>query len=160
MRNHTSFLPIIVSLIVAACALACTDEAVRDNKKPPLNDKKVPDKKNPDDKKTPEPLAEEYRKEGFISPDLFRVVIVQPADSSDTPRDVQRTAENRAFMSLQNYLRTRNIAVKTETRSAILTLIKNNGSGRFVDGGRTRKVYLFDIKKDNLRYSIDNIESR
>lgn len=118
----------------------------------PLMNCKTSSDSNTDENGT---LNKEFKKEGFINNNEFRIVIVVPAESDEDISSIEKTAKHRAFMSFQKFLRSQNRVVKQSIRAKILNLI--NQHGRLSEDkaqSKTRKVYFFEVKKDNLKHYI------
>lgn len=107
-------------------------------------------------------LVRDYVKEGFISRDTFRIVIIQPRESDDGAESIEKSARQRAFVSLQKYLSSRNMTINKNTRAKLINLTEACGSLRlFEEKCDTRKkVYLFEIKKANLKQYVDTIAEK
>ncbi len=103
----------------------------------------------------------EYIKEGFITKDLYRIIIVEPKDEIDYPKtSIEKTAKRRAFVSLQKYLSANNILPDKNINANLLNLIGEYGTIKEAPGkSKTRKVHLFEIKKSNLKQSLDNLST-
>ena len=125
--------------------------------------KQVKDEKTTNNNETgkEKELPKEYRKEGFISKSLFRIIIVEPRESCPGIEEIEKTAKRRAFMSLQKYLASRNKTINQNTRAKLLNLINQNGkiSKPDYDGG-SRELFIFEIKKDNLIYDVNQAAAR
>lgn len=105
-------------------------------------------------------LVREYLKEGFISEDVFRVVIVIPQGSNDDITSIEKRAKQRALMSLQKYLTSQNMTVDQKTRTKLLHLTKGGTLTKRDDTCETRQVYLFQINRRNLKHHVDSIPLR
>jgi len=104
-------------------------------------------------------LMEEYKKEGFVSNGIFRVVIVEPRES--TGRDggkITDEAKKRAYLSLKRYLMSENRIVTANVDASLLNLVESEGTLTAIeDNSRTRTVYFYDIKKNNVRGYVDGL---
>ncbi len=101
----------------------------------------------------------EYEKEGFITKDLFRVVIVEPRGGKEPDsKEIRKTAERRALSSMEHYLVENGIMDDRNAKAVILNLIGDHGKLKEapLESG-TRTVYLFDIEKPDLKQQIDNL---
>ena len=103
--------------------------------------------------------AGEYDREGFITPDLYRVVIVKPRDSANISlKYVKRSAKSRALISLQKYIVSNNGTISQNTRAVLLNLINDHGKlNEEISRYKSRNVYHFDIKKPALKSTMDNL---
>ena len=100
----------------------------------------------------------EYQKEGFISPDRYRVIVVVPAGYDTTPSLIEKMAQQRAVLSLRKYLMSRDIPVNRNAQAYILNVVENHGIlKKHETSGSTRYCFFFDIRKDNLKHSLDHI---
>ena len=109
-----------------------------------------------------EKMLLEYQKEGFISPDRYRVIIVVPAEERcDDLNEMRRKARQRAVLSLRKYLMSQDIPVTRNAQAYILNVVNNHGSLiRHQSSSSSRYCFFFDIKKDNLKYNLDHIEKQ
>ena len=92
----------------------------------------------------------EFEKEGFISADLYRIVIVEPEGGAEISA-TEKTARMRALSSLQKYLQSNDMVVDQNVTARLLALIDESGRLRTStasDGGRC--VYYFDIERPRL----------
>ena len=107
-------------------------------------------------------IEKKYLAEGFISGDLFRVVIVAPKDSSAAELDViMKKAKNRARVSLEQILAEENIPSDRNMKAEILNLIEQNGQLARKDIEHKRfNVYYFDVTKKNMKNYLKNISSQ
>ncbi len=101
----------------------------------------------------------EYDKEGFISPDLYRIVIVKPKGSGNSSiAYVKRSAKRRALVSLQKYIASNNGIISQNTKAKLLNLIDEYGELSKEDTVyESRYVYHFDIRKPDLKRAIDDL---
>lgn len=144
-------LPLLLAAILALAPTSCKKE-VRIGK--PVTDK--------DNCPVNPPLLQEFMKEGFISGDTYRIVVVSPKDGvCDSPKEIENIARKRALASLQKYLMEKRNAAGHNINAEILNLI--NHSGTLVDTRakcETREVYHFDIRRNNIRQYIDGLPDR
>ncbi len=103
-----------------------------------------------------------YQKEGFISRDLFRVVIVADKNTGHNDFDsIKDTARKRSLATLQKYIQTNQRTLTQNTRAELLNLIDT--SGKLIqrdDISKRNKVFFFDIEKSDIRRYIDSISAR
>lgn len=121
-------------------------------------------KKEPEVIKHGEPdtaLKEEYKREGFISSGVFRVVIVEPkeAGSEDSFSRIGSTARKRAYLSLKKYLLSGDRIITPNVDASLLNLVEREGKLTLAeeDKALTRNVYLYEIKKSDLKGYIDGL---
>ncbi|HOS40114.1 MAG TPA: hypothetical protein PLG31_10295 [Spirochaetota bacterium] len=106
-------------------------------------------------------LPAEYQREGFISKDLYRIVIVSPADECPDMGYVEKNARQRAFMSLQKHLESRNKIVDQNTRARLLNLINEKGTVKNLEcRDEKRKAFVFEIEMKNLGQYLDGLAGR
>lgn len=92
----------------------------------------------------------EFEKEGFISADLYRIVIVEPEGGAGIAA-AEKTARMRALSSLQKYLQSKDMVVDQNVTARLLALIDESGRlGRSTSNGGGRCVYYFDIERPRL----------
>ena len=92
----------------------------------------------------------EFEKEGFISADLYRIVIVEPEGGAEITA-AEKTARMRALSSLQKYLQSKDMVVDQNVTARLLALIDESGRlGRSTSNGGGRCVYYFDIERPRL----------
>lgn len=92
----------------------------------------------------------EFEKEGFISVDVYRVVIVEPESVFDATA-ATKTARMRALSSLQKFLQSRDMVVDQNVTARLLALIDESGRlGESSVNGGGRCVYYFDITRPRL----------
>jgi len=106
-------------------------------------------------------LLKRYLREGFVSKNKFRVIIISPKGYDESLSDIKDKAEKRAQTSLTRYLQMKNRNVSYNTRAQILTIIRNNGSLykkniKYKKG----KIYYFDITKKRIKSFLYGISSR
>ncbi len=105
-----------------------------------------------------EVLEEQFRKEGFIAPNTFRVVIIEPAETAGSDNYALETAKKRAYLMLKKHLLSDNRIVTSNVDAAILGIVERDGSLRKVeDAKKTRNVYFFDIKKEGIKQHIESL---
>lgn len=148
IRLITALAMLLPCALIAMTAISCTREVQRET---PVTDRGERDE-----------LVRDYVKEGFISRDTFRIVIIQPRESDQGEESIERTARQRAFVSLQKYLSSRNMTINQNTRVKLINLTEACGSLRlFEEKCDTRKkVYLFEIKMANLKQYVDTIAEK
>ena len=108
-------------------------------------------------------LKEVFSREGFISRDLFRVVIVKPAESElNNISQVESLGKKRAYMTLKNHLLSQERIITPNVNAKLLNLVNNNGKITCFtnDTCATRKVFFYEIRKENLRGYVDRMAQR
>lgn len=107
-------------------------------------------------------LKEEFADEGFVSGDTYRIIIVEPREYVDSDNEdyIRRAATRRAMLSMQKYLRSRNIDVDRNVNANILNLINDYGELKMcIKQQERRNVHSFEIKKPDLKKYLDSIAS-
>lgn len=108
-------------------------------------------------------LKEVFSREGFISRDLFRVVIVRPAESDGNHiSQVEKLGQKRAYMTLKNHLLSQERIITPNVEAKLLNLVNNYGKVSCMNNDTcvTRKVFYFEIRKENLQSYIDRMAQR
>jgi len=121
--------------------------------------KKVPERQKPcpDEK-----LSREYLREGFISANTFRVVIVATENEcrNDT-EGIAARAKKRAYVTLQKYIISKGRNFDKNTSAQILDLINTHGTFiRRTAGCRENNIFYYDIVKEDIQDFIYHINSR
>ncbi len=108
-------------------------------------------------------LKEIYSKEGFISSDRFRIVIVEPVGKEVSDGEsVTQTAKKRALFALKNYVISQNGRITPNVDAALLNIVNDSGKLIFQeneDKCATRRVFFYDIEKRSLRQQLNDIAS-
>ncbi len=103
----------------------------------------------------------EYQKEGFISSDRYRVIIVVPAENDNNISDIKEFAQKRAVLSLRKYLMSQGIPVNRNAQAYILNVVQDHGTlKKHETSCSTRYCFFYDISKNNLKHSLDTIGQR
>ena len=101
-----------------------------------------------------------YLKEGFVSKDLYRIVIVEPKEITDSynREKTEKTAKRRALISLQKYIMSNNQVINKNINAILLNLIEEHGILRTLPTNhRTRNIHLFEIRKSALKQSLEDL---
>jgi len=105
-----------------------------------------------------ETLLFEYEKEGFIDNNTFRVVVIIPAEAQCDELSVQQKGQERAYVSLKNYMITQNKVFDSKAHNYLMTTISSYGTLTKRDSVcSTRSCYFFDITKKGLKAEIDAV---
>jgi hypothetical protein len=107
-------------------------------------------------------IDKKYLAEGFISDDLYRVVIVTPGGSGQLDQEyIINKAKKRAVISLERSLTAAGITCDRNTRAEILVLLEEKGSltKKNVDH-KKYDVYYFDIVKPYMKNYLKNAGMR
>ena len=105
-------------------------------------------------------LKEVFSQEGFISSDLFRVVIVKPAEAEGNHiSQVESLGKKRAYMTLKNHLLSQERIITPNVDAKLLNLVSNYGKIRSVnkDAITTRNVFYYEIERENLKSYIERM---
>lgn len=107
-------------------------------------------------------IEKKYLIEGFISPDIYRIVIVTPKNTNNADQDsIKNRAKKRARVSLERNLQDSNTTVDRNIKAEILNLIEQNGQFNQKDIEHKRyDVYYFEIKKKNMKNYLKNMCSQ
>ncbi|MBP7738220.1 MAG: hypothetical protein KA369_19750 [Spirochaetes bacterium] len=152
MKKALSACGILLVAAMAATTLSCSKGTTKKNGPAPDNDISL-DRVD---------IEKKYLAEGFITSDLFRVVIVSPKEAGATDMDsVQNKARKRARISIEQNLAGSNIPCDRNTKAEIINLINNNGQLNMKDiDHRKYNVFYFDITKKNMKNYLKNIASQ
>lgn len=105
-----------------------------------------------------EPVHSEYMKEGFISPELYRVVITTSEESCDQDQEMEKRARARAFSSLRNLILSKRGSLPPNCNARLQSMIQE--SGTFIvrkKGCPGSRVYNFDINRPGLKQSVQDL---
>lgn len=130
-------------LLVAASFSACKKEQVKGGA-------------STDGTETQQTDLKQFEQEGFISRDTFRVIIVQPSDSTMSTEDIGKQLQTKALLSLKRYITASGKSLSKNTDASLLNLI--NGSGKttpYKDSVRT--IYALEISKGNCKGYVDSL---
>ncbi|HOD15336.1 MAG TPA: hypothetical protein PK307_01870 [Spirochaetota bacterium] len=106
-------------------------------------------------------IEKRFLEEGFITDDLFRVVMVTTKDAFADMAALRTRASNRALVSLERSLSAENIQCDRNVKAAILSLIDRSGQlvKKEIDHKRYN-VFYFDITRKNMVNYFRNIASQ
>ena len=131
-------------------AVSCTKEKVKPNTN---NGDEIPLSELDIEKK--------FLAEGFITGDLYRVVIVSPKEAATETDALKTKATNRARVSLERSLSAENIECDRNVKTAILNLIERSGELIKKDVGSSKySVYYFDITRKNIKGYFKNVSTQ
>jgi hypothetical protein len=139
--RFTAGIPFLTAMMAALLTLGCAKE-VRHNAVP---DVKAPDKIDA--------FCPEFEQEGFISGDLYRIVVVVPkgADPAEIS-SVEKTARQRALSSLQKFLISQDRVVDQNITAELLRLLESGGALEDTHcKSESRDIFYYNVKKENLR---------
>lgn len=103
-------------------------------------------------------LLFEYEKEGFIDNNTFRVIVIIPAEEHYDELSIQQKGQERAFVSLKNYIISRNNVFDSKMHNYLMTTITGYGTLKKRDSTcTTRYCYYYDITKNGLKAEIDTL---
>ncbi|NMB66010.1 MAG: hypothetical protein GYA16_14190 [Spirochaetes bacterium] len=103
-------------------------------------------------------LLFEYEKEGFIDNNTFRVIVIIPAEEHYDELSIQQKGQERAFVSLKNYIISRNNVFDSKMHNYLMTTITGYGTLKKRDSTcSTRYCYYYDITKSGLKAEIDTL---
>jgi len=149
MKSRINIIPIMIFCF--SLIFTCCKKQVKEETKIPV-DKKI-EVVTPEDDEIPK----EYLKEGFVSKDTFRVVILSTKDDCESNVDeIRKKAEKRAEVTLQKYLISVNKVVDQNARAEILKLINENGDfSKRDEECKKNNVFFFDIKKKLIKNQVE-----
>jgi hypothetical protein len=101
-------------------------------------------------------LIEQYEQEGFLSKDLYRVIIVKPFGSNITNDELEKQVKSKAIASLKKYITSNRKSLTANTNADILNLINNSGTIREYSDS-TRNFFILDITKPGCRSFVDSL---
>lgn len=105
-----------------------------------------------------EVMEEEFKKEGFITPHMFRVVVIEPIEYVMTRDYAMETAKKRAFLMLKKHLLSENRIVTSNVDATLLGIVERDGILKKIDDiKKTRNVYFYEIKKEGLRQYVESL---
>jgi len=108
-------------------------------------------------------IVESYSREGFIGNNTYRVVIVQPEGTpAPGPAEITDLAKKRALQSMKNYLSSRNAILTPNHTAALLDIVQHSGklSNVETDSSNSRKVFYFEVERDNLRNYLNELAKK
>jgi len=97
-------------------------------------------------------LDKKYMKEGFISNNTFRVIILATLEECENDiTGIEEKARKRAIATLQKLLISKNRIVDNNVRTEILNIVNRYGNLKNKDiRCGNNNVFFFDIEKNNL----------
>ena len=132
-----------LALLVAASFSACKKEQVKGGA-------------STDGSGTQQTDLKQFEQEGFISRDTFRVIIVQPSDSTMSAEDTGKQLQTKALLSLKRYITASGKSLSQNTDASLLNLIHDSGKTTpYKDSVRT--IYVLDISKGNCKGYVDSL---
>jgi hypothetical protein len=149
-----SLLPgiILIIAVIAIAPITCTKGTVKDNGSKTDNEISLDSVD----------IEKKYLTEGFISSDLYRVVIVTPKEAGQNELDaIQNKARKRAQVSIEQNLAGDNIPWDRNTRAAIINLINQNGQLTKKDIDHRRyNVFYYDITRKNMKNYLKSVATQ
>lgn len=107
-------------------------------------------------------IEKKYLTEGFITSDIYRVVIISPKEAGRDDTDaITNKARKRAQVSIEQNLAGSDIQCDRNTRAEIINLINQNGQLSKKDIEHQRyNVYYYEITKKNMKSYLKNVASQ
>lgn len=106
-------------------------------------------------------IEKKFLAEGFITDDLYRVVIVTTKEGPSDLSALKTRAANRARVSLERSLAAQGIQCDRNVKATILGLIEQSGQLAKKDIEHRRyNVYYYDITRKNMVNYFRNIASQ
>lgn len=151
----TKLVTLTVSIALISLASSCTKQVTREIKK----DKLPSQKTEADTTSKKNQIEKRYLNEGFINPNVFRVIILAPEEEClNSLTEIEYRARKRAEASLQKFLVSNDRIIDQNTRASILNLVSSHGKLRAKDiHCQGNNVFYFDIKKTNLKRHLKKI---
>ena len=107
---------------------------------------------------TPKNDLKQFEQEGFISKDLFRIIVVRPAGSDTSDEDIQKQAQNKTLASLKRYITSTGKMLQPNSDAQLLNLI--SGYGKLTphdDADAKRTIFVEEISKPGLKSYVENL---
>jgi hypothetical protein len=148
MKKSSVPVSILITAVIAFTPLACSKNTKKDDGPKPDTDISLDSVD----------IEKKYLTEGFISNDLYRVVIISPKEAGQGDMEyIQNKAKKRARVSMEQTLAGSNIPVDRNTRAEILNLVNQNGQLSRKDIEHRRyNVFYYDITKKNMKNYLKN----
>ena len=100
----------------------------------------------------------EYENEGFIDNNTFRVIVIIPAEEQYDEISIKQKAQERAYVSLKNYIISKNKVIDSKIQNYLTTTINTYGFlQKRSSTSSTRDCYFFDIIKSGLKAEIESL---
>jgi hypothetical protein len=153
IKNRSKF----VLILIIALLMSCT--AKQNIIKTKTNNNSKNDIK-PENKNNIEKIDKRYLIEGFLSKNIFRVVIVSTKDETENEFDeITKKAKNRASITLRKYIISKTSRFSNKCERKLNLLIERKGSMKKQDIEYKYDVYYFEIKTKNIKNKIEKIYS-
>jgi hypothetical protein len=152
MNPNTFFSFVTIAVLSGTLLLSCGKETIKDNGSNPSPAPTLAPNVIP----TPSVLIERYENEGFITKDLYRVIIVKPANLSVEDAELERQARAKAIASLKKYITAGGKSLTSNTNAEILNLIGNSGSIKKISVD-DKILYVLDIHRQGCRSYVDSL---
>ncbi|HEY1405653.1 MAG TPA: hypothetical protein VF857_03500 [Spirochaetota bacterium] len=99
-----------------------------------------------------------YEQEGFLSRDLFRVIVIRPFDSTMSDRDMERQLRNKASSSLKRHITSTGKSLDPNADAMILNLINDYGKTTpYDDKEKARTIFVLDISKPGCKGYVEGM---
>jgi len=100
--------------------------------------------------------TEKYEQEGFITKDLYRVIIVKPAGSQTSSDELEKQLRIKVISSIKKYITSKGKSLTANANAEILNLVNTSGTIReFRDS--TRDLFILDVAKQGCRPFVDSL---
>ena len=143
MKKHLLF---VIALCAAASVTACKKEQVKGTSEGGASGSGQAQQAD----------LKQFEQEGFTSRDSFRVIIVQPSDSSSSVEEITKQAQNKALQSLKRHIAASGKSMAQNTDAGLLNLIRDSGRlTPYKDGSRT--IHVFEISKPGCRSYVESL---
>ena len=138
---------ILIILIILFLANSCRKN-IRDNN----TNNQTNNKNSVIDKTDKLEFQKKYLKEGFITRNIYRIVIVSDKRSNEDTQTVKKRAKKRAFVSLQKYLRSENRNVDKNCQAKLLDIINTDGKFSKKEFKNYENIVYYLELKDYLQH--------
>ncbi len=152
MKKSFAPVAILITAVIVLSPLACSKKTTKDNGPKPDTDVSLDSVD----------IEKKYLSEGFITNDLYRVVIIAPREAGQSDMEyIRNKAKKRARVSMEQNLAGSNIPVDRNTRAEILNLVEQNGQLSKKDIEHRRyNVFYYDVTRKNMKNYLKNAASQ
>jgi hypothetical protein len=99
---------------------------------------------------------EKYEQEGFITKDLYRIIIVKPDNSQMNDADLEKQIKSKTLASIKKYITSKGKSLTSNTNAEIINLINNYGVFKTYKDS-TCNLLILDISRQGCRSYIDSL---
>lgn len=103
-------------------------------------------------------IIKQYEKEGFIDKNTYVTLFVKTSDSGMTDAEIETQIKKRAHSALRKTIQDMGKPINAKTDTKLINLINDNGKiSQIIDKKNSRKIFVLEIKKDNLKNYISEL---